>query len=114
MTKREMFEKIAGMVDDVEVKEFCASEIEKMNVRNAKRAERPSKTAIANEPIKAKIMEFLNGCEEREIASTIATEVEISVQKASSLCGQLVKDGRLSVEDVKVKGKGKVKGYKVV
>lgn len=41
MTKKEMFTKIANMVDDVEVKEFCAHEIEilskKRNSVNSKK-----------------------------------------------------------------------------
>jgi DNA-binding transcriptional regulator GbsR (MarR family) len=41
-------------------------------------------------------------------ASDVAEKVEISVQKASALLRQI--DG-LNVSEIKVKGKGKVKGY---
>ena len=46
-----------------------------------------------------------------QIASEIAVALEISTQKTSALCRQLVENGTLNAEDVKVKGKGKVKGY---
>ena len=48
------------------------------------------------------------------VASAVAGELEISTQKASALCRQLVADGELNVTEVKVKGKGKQKGYSVV
>ena len=106
MTKREMFEAIVnGNVTD-EVVEMARVEIEKLDARNAKRRNTPSKTAVANEPIKAKIVEVLT--DEPQTASEIATKVEISVNKASALLRQI--DG-LTVTEIKVKGKGKVKGY---
>ena len=48
------------------------------------------------------------------VASTIATTLGISTQKVSALAKQLVESGKVVAEDVKVKGKGAVKGYKVV
>ena len=113
MTKREFLNAVIAKVDDAELKLFAEQEIEKMDARNAKRSHTPSKTAIANEPIKAKIVEFLKGKDEPIVASVIAEEIEISTQKASALCRQLVADGQLSAVEVKVKGKGKQKGYSV-
>lgn len=112
MTKREFFEAIMALENvDAELVLFAEQEIEKMNERNAKRKNTPSKTAVANEPIKAHIVEFLTNSEGSHIASEIANAVEISTQKASALCRQLVEVGTLAVEEVKVKGKGKVKAY---
>ena len=106
MTKREMYEAIVnGNVTD-EVIEMAKNEIVKMNERNAKRKNSPSKRSIENEPIKAKIVEVLT--DSPQSASEIAEKVEISVQKASALLRQI--DG-LKVTEIKVKGKGKVKGY---
>lgn len=115
MTKREMFEKIIAVVEDAEIKAFAESEIEKMNARNEKRKAQPSKVALANAPLKEKIHEYLYGEEGKtHTASEIAEVVGISTQKASALCRQMAEEGIFSVEDVKVKGKGKVKGYKLV
>ena len=106
MTRREMFEAIVNGNVTEEVIEMAKNEIVKMDERNAKRASKPSKTAIANEPIKAKIVEVLS--ETPQSASEIAEKVEITVQKCSALLRQI--EG-LSITELKVKGKGKVKGY---
>ena len=106
MTKREMYEAIINGNVNEEVIEMAKSEIIKMDEKNEKRKNTPSKVAIANEPIKAKIKEVLT--HEPQSASEVAEKVEISVQKASALLRQI--DG-LAVSEIKVKGKGKVKGY---
>lgn len=106
MTKREMFEAIVNGNITEEVVEMAKGEIVKMDERNARRKNTPSKTALANEPIKAKIVEVLTS--KPMTASEVAEKVEISTQKASSLLRQI--EG-LTVTEVKVKGKGKVKGY---
>lgn len=115
MTKREFFMAVIEKVEDAELKLFAEQEIEKMNERNAKRKDSPSKKSIENEPIKEKIAEYLGREDELDFAtaSEIAKEVEISVQKASALCRQMVENGTLTSEEVKIKGKGKVKGYKI-
>ena len=110
-TQREFFAGITeGAVVTAEQAAYAANAIAKLDKRNEKRAATPSKTAIANEPIKAKIVEFLAG---RGLtpANIIAEGVEITTQKASALCRQLVEAGTLVVEDIKVAKKGKVKGY---
>ena len=106
MTKREMFEAIVNGNVTEEVIAMAQSEIEKMNARNAKRRETPSKKALANVEVIGKITEVLT--HEPQTASEVAEKVEISTQKASALLRQI--DG-LTVTEVKVKGKGKVKGY---
>lgn len=111
MTKREFLNAVIETVAVEELKDFAKAEIEKMDARNAKRASTPSKKALANEPIKQEIIGFITGKEVPQIASEIATALGISTQKSSALCGQLVEIGTLNVEDVKIKGKGKVKGY---
>ena len=105
MTKREFMEMVIATVDNEEMKEFAQKEIETLNRRNSKRAERPSKTEIANKPIKEEIAKVLT--EEPQTASVIAQKVGISTQKASALLRQM----ELKVTDVKVKGKGTQKGY---
>ena len=106
MTRREMFEAIVnGNITD-EVVTMAKNEITKMDERNAKRKGKPSKNALANEPIKAQILEVLT--DTPMVASEVAERVGVTTQKASALLRQI--DG-LTVTDVKVKGKGKVKGY---
>ncbi len=106
MTRREMFEAIVNGNVTEEVIAMAQNEITKMDERNAKRKNSPSKKSIENEPIKAKIVEVLT--HEPQSASEVAEKVEISTQKASALLRQI--EG-LAVSEIKVKGKGKVKGY---
>lgn len=109
MTNREMLTAIVNgeVTDDVVAK--ASEELAKLDARNAKRANTPSKKSVENEPIKTKIAEFL--ADGAHLAKEIADGCEISTAKASALCRQMVEDGRLKVEDVKVKGKGTQKSY---
>ena len=112
MTQREFFVGIVeGATITAEQATFATEAIAKLDKRNEKRAATPSKTAIANEPIKAKIAEFLKEKKAYLPAAIIAQAVEITTQKASALCRQLVEEGILTVADAKIKGKGKVKAY---
>ena len=102
---------VEGAVVTAEQAAFAKEAIEKLDKRNEKRAATPSKTAIANVPIKAAITEFLKEKKAYFPASIIAQAVEITTQKASALCRQLVEENVLAVADAKIKGKGTVKAY---
>ena len=111
MTHREFFNAVInGQMNGTEITDemvdFAKNEIAKLDARNAKRSATPSKSQIANEAVKAEIAKVLT--EEPQTASEIGQKCEISTQKASSLLSRM--DG-LKVTEVKVKGKGKVKGY---
>lgn len=118
MTKREFLNEVIAVIDGtsevdvLELKEFAKAEIVKLDERNASRSSKPTKTQIENEPIKEKILEVLS-TGERMVASAIAERLEISTQKASALCRQLVESKQLKVEDVKIPKKGKQKAYMV-
>jgi DNA-binding transcriptional regulator YhcF (GntR family) len=112
MTKREFLEIVMGL-GHPEAAEFAAKELEKMDRALEKRRSKPTKAQIANAPIIEQIVsEILEG-EELKTASEIAEILEISVQKASAVLRQAVSEGKIEVEDVKVKGKGTQKGYRL-
>ena len=106
MTKREFLNAVIAETQNADLAKFAVEELEKLDARNAKRAERPSKTQIANEPIIKAIAEVLTN--EPMRASEIAEKCGITTQKASALVKKV--EG-VSVTDVKVKGKGTQKGY---
>ncbi|MBP3908122.1 MAG: hypothetical protein J6D33_04280 [Turicibacter sp.] len=106
MTQREFYNAVINGTITEDMVTFATEAIEKLDVRNAKRAERPSKTQIANEPIIKAISEVLT--DEPMLASKIAELCGISVNKASALAKKV--EG-VKVVDVKVKGKGTQKGY---
>jgi hypothetical protein len=110
MTQREFLTTIASNETlDAELVKFAKELLVKADEKNAKRRETQSKVQKENEPIKAKILEILASGTVK-VASDIATELEISTQKASALCRQLVESGKASVKEVKGKS-GKVKAY---
>lgn len=110
MTTREFLNSVisANISDDVTAQ--AQAMIANLDKRNAKRASTPSKTAVANEPIKASIVDlFTNG--ESKTASEVAVALTITTQKASALLRQLVENGTLTSTEVKVPKKGKCKAY---
>ena len=105
-----------NITDDIIAK--AKAEIAKLDATNAKRAEKAAEKAKENDPIKNAIYNLLveKGA---MVASAIAMEltspeVEVTTSKVSSMCRQMVEERRLTVEDVKVKNKGKVKQYTAV
>lgn len=108
---------ISGNITDAII-EKARAEIAKLDAVNAKRAEKAAEKAKENDPIKNAIYNLLveKGA---MVSSAIAMELttpenEVTTSKASSMCRQMVEERRLTVEDIKVKGKGKVKQYTAV
>ena len=110
MTQREFYNAIINANVSDETIEFAKNEIAKLDARNDKRRNTLSKEQIANEGVKGQIVDFIAD-KESVLASDIANGLGISTQKVSALCKQLIENGTLKVEDVKIKGKGVVKGY---
>ena len=112
MTNREFYTAIVNGTINEDVISHASDAIAKLDERNAKRASKPSKKSLENEPIKESIANLLVDGNAR-LASEIATALELSVSKVSALCRQMVADEVLHVEDVKVKGKGTQKSYSI-
>ena len=116
ITMRQFFESVINNNITPAMQEKAKAEIAKLDATNAKRAEKAKQKAVEYEPIKKAIYEFLvaNGT---KVTAEIAKGVEIlegSSPKASAMCRQMVDEGRLSVSDVSVKGKGKQKAYTAI
>ena len=111
MTNREFYTAIVNGTITEDVIAHASEAIVKLDERNAKRASKPSKKSLENIPIRAHIAGFLEENEGSHLASEIASALELSIQKVSTLCRQMVDDGVLTVEDTKVKGKGTRKSY---
>jgi predicted HTH transcriptional regulator len=112
MTKREFLEVVMGL-GHPEAAEFAAKELEKMDRALEKRRSKPSKAQLANAPIIQRIVSEILEEKELKTASEVSEILEISVQKASAVLRQAVSEGKVEVEDVKVKGKGVQKGYRL-
>ncbi len=108
-TERDFLNYVLSLEIDEDARAYAEGRLAKLNERNEKRKATPSKTAIANEPIKAAIVDLLaNG---GKFANEVSKSLEISTQKASALLRQLVADNLAEVIEVKVKGKGACKFY---
>lgn len=101
MTYREMYTDVINGTVTEETVEMAKTALAKLDERNAKRASKPSKTAIANEPIKASILEFLADGE-AHLAKEIGEAVGITTAKASSLCGKLAQEEKVVASKVKL------------
>ena len=119
MTSRDFYTAVASNeAISADLRDYATEQIAKLDAKNAKRSSKPSKTQVANEPIKTAIIEYLSANGQTtasEIATALSTEESpVTTQKASALCRQLVAEGLLSVADVKIPKKGAVKAYSVV
>ena len=110
MTNREFYTAIINNTITAEVIDFATAEIGKLDARNEKRRNTPTKAQEANVGIKEAIKGYLASVKSA-VASEIATAVGVSTQKVSALCKQLVDNGEIKVADVKVRGKGTLKAY---
>lgn len=113
MTQREFFTAVINSDVAEHLKDYAQTQIEKLDKRNATRSSKPNKTQVENEGIKKDILEVLseNG---GMFASDIAKALDISTNKVASLCKQLVDDEKITVTEVKVPKRGKVRQYSVV
>ncbi len=113
MTNRDYLNLVAsGNIND-SVKAWALGEIAKLDAKNAKRKNTETKAQKENKVLMEQVLETItaNGS---MVASEVANVLEISTQKASALCVLLVKEGKLSVTDKKIKNKGAVKCYSLV
>lgn len=113
MTTREFLNSIVSANISEELTDYAKDALAKLDARNAKRAATPSKTAIANAPVKEAIVAFLGEQDGAHVTAEIATGVGVSTQKASSLLTQLVEEGKIAKSEVKLPKVGKRMAYSV-
>lgn len=114
MTNREFLNAVIALSASEEITEHAKAMIASLDKRNAARTSKPSKTQLENAPIKEAILGVIAEMNAEVSASELHERLNISVQKASSLCRQLVEEGKLSKGERKEKGKGLVKVYSLV
>lgn len=111
MTNREFLNAVIALSASEEITEHAKAMIASLDKKNAARTSKPSKTQLENAPIKEAILGVIAEMNAEVSASELHERLNISVQKASSLCRQLVEEGKLSKGERKEKGKGLVKVY---
>lgn len=115
MNARNFYAMVIDSTLPAEAKEFAQAQIEHLNARNAKRSEHDkAKRSAENAPLLEKLVTYLEHRTSWALASEIATALEISTSKATSLAKELVANGVAEISDVKVKGKKMAKGYRLL
>lgn len=116
-TEREFMMKVLALnietADGADIKEYAKQAIVKLDERNEKRKNTPTKAQKENAETMKKILEFVSE-KGAAVASEIGATLKTSTQKASALCKLLVDNKVLGVRDLKIKGKGSVKQYFVI
>ena len=112
MTEREFLNLVINGNINEDVKAYATEGIAKLDAKNEKRKNTPTKEQLANEGLKSNILELL--ANSPMVASEVGASLGVSTQKASALCTLLVKEGKVAVADLKVKNKGTVKQYSLV
>lgn len=109
MTRRERLEMVIANNITEELIEECKVELEKLNASNASR--KPTAHQVENVKIGEDILTILTD-EPKFVEDVLAgLDGELTRQRVSGILTNLVKDGKVHSEDIKVKGKGKRKVY---
>lgn len=110
MTKRMALEAIVAEMENEDVKAWATAELEKMDAANEARKNKitPKKQELIDAATKLAAEYFTD---EPMTATQVAEVFDVKVQKASAIAREAVKLGLAAQVDVKVKGKGTVKGY---
>lgn len=110
MTRRQRLEAVINGEITEELIESCREELEKLNAQGAE----PTENQRRNAEIGEVILGLLADGSHLQIEAIMAQlQVEMSRQKITSICTNLIREGKLKSEDVKVSGKGKRKAYYV-
>lgn len=114
MTYAEFLEKAKVFFEaneNEELLEKTSELIEKHAERNAKR--RTTMTAVQKENlgIEKEILEILANENDFILSSDLASRLGLNTQKTNGVAGNLVKQGKLKAEKIKVKGVGERTGY---
>lgn len=116
MTKRELYTAVVeGRITD-EVIEGFKAEIEKIDRTNEERKAKVTPRQEENQMIKIEIKQYFMRTSQPHFIEEVTEEIkkylpEFTRQRCSALCNQLIEEGVLNVEDVRVKNKGKRKLY---
>lgn len=110
MTQREFFNAVITANVSAEITAFAKERIAHLDTVNDNRKSKGTVTQRENAVLRADILAKVDKGV-TYTANEIATLMGITTAKASAMCKQIAENGNATVTDVKIKGKGKVKGY---
>lgn len=104
MTEREFLTGLDAAHLNKAQQDYIADRITKLDDRNEKRKNTPTKAQKENATLAQAILKALESG--AKLSTDLATELGVSPQKINGVCGVLVKAGQLTEGKVKIKGKG--------
>lgn len=111
MTRRERLEAVINGEISEELIADCKRELEKLNEQSIKAKERVTPQKEENQRIGEEIIRVLSEGELQIEELKERLNVEVTRQRLSAICTNLIREGRIRSKDVKVKNKGKRKAY---
>ena len=112
MTEREFLTGLNTEEMNDAQKAYIKDRIAKLDERNEKRKNTPTKTQKENEGIETAILEALAGG--AKLSTELATALNLTSQKVNGVAGNLAKEGKVTAEKVKIKGVGERTRYALV
>lgn len=113
MTRRERLEAVINNNITEELINECKEELNKLNERSAATLAKSKESAKykENKKLEEQIYSILGEepLQIEEIKSIL--NVEVTRQRLTAICTNLIREGRADSIDLKIKGKGKRKGY---
>ena len=112
MTNREFFVSISAGNLTEDCIAHATEALSKMDAANEKRKSTPSKTSVANEPIKAALLTLLTENPNTQYTENeLGAALEVTHNKAGSLVRQLVAEGKAVSTEAKFPKVGRRKVY---
>ena len=118
MTRRERLEMVIRGEINEELIEECKVELEKLKAQGAKVLKRSKETELykENRAYGDRVVELLQKAPGQTYTiADVMTEVApgLTRQRMTAICTSLVREGRIKITEVKIKGKGNRKAYYV-
>ena len=110
MTQREFFNAVINANISADITKFAQERVAHLDTVNSNRKAKGTVTQRENAVLHADILAKVDKGV-TYTANEVATLMGVTTAKASALCKQIAEGGNATVSDVKIKGKGKVKGY---
>ena len=116
MTRRERLEAVINGAITQELIDDCRRELAKLDAQGAKALAKTRETTQykENKAYEERVYEYLGSVDEPVQIGEILAEVapQLTRQRMTAICTNLVREGRISAVEIKVKGKGKRRAYK--
>jgi hypothetical protein len=113
MTQREFYSAVAEANISEDITTYANAQVAKLDERNKAKKNETSKRQAVNKELAEKILDSMENGVTYTASEIVGLGIDgvISTQKATPLMKILAEEGTVTITEVSIKGKGKVKGY---